>query len=731
MAAINVGKQIFEGTSSEVADMQGSPFQFTNEFKSIEQPHLISSKAIAVKAGGDILADATKLAGEAETAAIKNYVAPRADAILNSEINNLNTVKTAVTQPVSQESLSTDQAAPPVDANLVRRLQLGDSAKANGQWSSTHFAAAKLALLKDTRSQFPPGFREEVDATVEHATGEKVANQLIHSLVSDVNASMANANKEREHVGSEAREAYKQNPEAIGPMYNQWQAGKISNSKMLDAAMRQQNLKFRQDQYHEQLKITSLEAGDRERIADEAFNVTLGAKTTDVINGVLKSMDLGENYEAVVEHAKSDPAWARDHVGLIQQAKIRIRAQLEQSASMPIKDAAGNVVTIPGTKVATTYQGILGPDKVSAKIDKAMKVYDLWEQGFRDPETGLIGRAAKAAEDKQQAYWAGISNSPDLGPTALMIETFNKHFGQNAATAMSSDIFDLAAKIKIAPMRGAVTEDMFLAMGNGIDPSTGKPMSVKEKLEYYRQGGRLSSPVTSFMLTTPIKFITDPKVPMDAKQSGINFLFAPNNYELISQLQKDGQLPVFKNFTSEEVMKNVKAAGPQAWETYRNWVDTTARNEIVAPSLYTLNKVQATPEMKVTYHSGEGKALPYFDMDVYDQKNVFYGPNKTRLPSPYKTEFDKINASVSILARIAKEQGLDPDVEVYKFFKSQGFQEKEGTVGSNFLPSMESIRNAVKGVTGVINKIAPKPSKSLGESLTTPEQRALAAEGRE
>src|SRR4051812_41508014 len=103
MASINVGKQIFEGTSVQVPDEQGSPFQFANEFKSVEQPKFISAKASVLSDVGDMVSGAAKAAVNITQAAATNSLEQRIDPIMEQRLSDLQSTKDSLVNPQGPE----------------------------------------------------------------------------------------------------------------------------------------------------------------------------------------------------------------------------------------------------------------------------------------------------------------------------------------------------------------------------------------------------------------------------------------------------------------------------------------------------------------------------------------------------------------------------------------------------------------------------------------------------
>jgi len=186
MATINIGKQIFEGQNVQVADVSTQdPETNIGRFHSIQQPRFESSLAPVLEGAGQAIKKGTELAYALEDTAIKNYVYPRADAIKNQEIADLQGIKGAVTTP-TQSLIQSDNAntAANVKTDVARNLGFIQSLRDNGTYSPTMKAATELAFLKDTRAAFShlPGMREEIDSTVEKALNQPAANRVIAGL---------------------------------------------------------------------------------------------------------------------------------------------------------------------------------------------------------------------------------------------------------------------------------------------------------------------------------------------------------------------------------------------------------------------------------------------------------------------------------------------------------------------------------------------------------------------
>src|SRR5216683_1805518 len=259
MAAINVGKQIFEGTSVAVPDMEADPEGNIGRFNAINQPQFKSAAASLGNDVGEMISGAAKAAVNITETSATNALQRKLDPIMEDRTRQLEEVNASLLSPQGTE-------LPDDIKNHEKNIK--DIVALKPLVTGSDYHARILMAQKETRAMYPPAFRPFIDSTTDRITKLGHANEYMGALTANINAAMGKANAEREKLYAVGIEAGKYDPEfskkVLAVQANQYPIGKmyIEANEILarENQMRSQHLR---------LQTEALSTASRARIATD------------------------------------------------------------------------------------------------------------------------------------------------------------------------------------------------------------------------------------------------------------------------------------------------------------------------------------------------------------------------------------------------------------------------------------------------------------------------------
>jgi len=511
MATINIGKQVFEGQNVQVADVSTQdPETNIGRFHSIQQPRFESSLAPVLEGAGQAIKKGTELAYALEDTAIKNYVYPRADAIKNQEIADLQGIKGAVTTP-TQSLIQSDNAntAANVKTDVARNLGFIQSLRDNGTYSPTMKAATELAFLKDTRAAFShlPGMREEIDSTVEKALNQPAANRVIAGLTGDINTALSNQKTERNKIESQIFEAMPFDHN-LSALWSDWKAGKVSDQYILDRAASARQKQHDLTYATGVLALEKASEESRQRAAGKVADIVGSKIVSGPVQDMLAKNGITEKPDEFAREIQTNPRLARQHYQTLLTQEPLLDRQLEAALDEPLKDSNNKVILQADGKTPQTLRAHMTGAQIATWKKEQMAPIEALKGVFNDPQGGYLFAATQGIKDTETAASANLLANPTIGPNLLMLKTIEQWAGPQAAMAVQKEIQQTVMQIQNPAVRGSAF-DFASRAATGTPDRNGAP-SVKQEAEKYNLFGMSEPAATQFIIQHPIRQVLSP-----------------------------------------------------------------------------------------------------------------------------------------------------------------------------------------------------------------------------
>lgn len=703
---------------------------FTRLSRASDAPRLSSASGKLLETGGEVFADAVKVAhtiteqdlGDRIRNAAENERDPYNDRLAAAldEAKGLNkpaggTVTRVDTKgnPIGPRgsldilSQSEGTETPLALQNLNENLTSLSGAKANGKLSRTDYIARLDSLAKDFRADFP-GWRDYIDKKFEQVTGMIPANALVQSRISDVNSFVGQAQKERDKITAIGYKAIQEGmPGAVGEL----QLFEATGNKQgfLNFIARSNASEWASKQAGYRLTETSATIGEQKAIAVHEVNKIAANTVQANLNTIFKAVGVNvdpKNPQAAFDNMEPDKAIALAQA--IRAETKKWEAQIYAQSYKPVE----------GTKVS------FGTYATAEEINKATAANIQIGLGFADylekKETGLAGKLARITQAWHESGENAITGTPELKDIMIMAKTLQNNFGTQAMPVLIDQITQLNLPKTINTY--LMGKSMEAAVGKP-DPDTGIPAKVKDDILQYRKVVQAMPNVpeaekqkwiaagTQHFLKQ-IYSIKDPTIPVESKKIFIERAFSPEGMGLLAQMNRDGMGPngtkgrfsVFNDLADPKMTDAIKAVGGKHWEMYKDWVSGVWNKELLQPELKDLNSfIQTNPNIKLDWNATSHKFMASFAGDSYDFPLQGL-PEGYRSIIPYRGEVskftevsvgdavNKLNSTLAKYKYVAATDGADSaGINAYVarvLFQAVGHNPKENVTADQFLRSV-------------------------------------------
>jgi hypothetical protein len=484
-------------------------------------------------------------------------------------------------------------------------------ANAAGKISNTYYLAQlESRVVKPLRDKYP-GYREYIDKEVAQITGLHPANDWIRSMVRDINAAGAAANRQ-----ANRDEAFmdKHNDAPSMPIWRQEYRANGGNSDLLryrvnrwqatESEIKRQELMWNfDDKYRIYLKgqatdtahlsasstvATALESAEIKIFGDEGASPAKIADTfRKIASGELPPPD---------EKRKAQLVMGMDD--LIRRTEETLKVKMNEIRGKTPSGSQYSYNSILGddaTKIANQHlEGLKRIRNSIATGDYTLANYESHMIKGRIDSQKLKALTAESIGDDTTNATAISQLDPELGRIVL------KHIAPNFATNI-----DAFLKKKIdQPAIDAVTKP---------DPLTGiTPVTMKDGVEAAARAGitpeKVGKKVTADsyrQITSFVDKITDDRVSPIDKQKIAIWAFSPGNQGIVSLFGKDG-LQLYSGLTSSGIAAEVAKMPAHIQQQYVNFVERTFGNELFRDELTTLKNVSNWTGVQITW---DGKNL--------------------------------------------------------------------------------------------------------------------------
>lgn len=691
--------------------------------KPVSEPKADVSGAILGKTIGEGLKDAAEVGGDVA----KEYSRAGAADILSTETGKI--------EDKQQSLLSGIQTPQSVPEDVEKAKSTADtlqSSKANGAISPTYYYGQLLKFAKDTRSTFPM-YRGQIDKGIAEATGvAHTAEEYYNNVLKDLNSQLTQKDEFKKKIESEAFSI-------LGaPMMSQnlmlWKAGKMTDGEIVGFMGNAQTQKFKQAQQLQDLELSS--------------KIQADVKQKAVVVGSSISNNIASQAEQTAAHAMGlkDPKDIMDelsnpgrHTPQERQVLAEKYAKMEPYARNLIMQQLNTPPMDPDTgkpkldERGRPYQSAwqrMGPEEGQKVVDAAVSRFKTGTQWIKDGEVGFLAHSVNMNKAMQQAVTDDAMRS-EIGNTMMISKVF-KDNAPEFMTMLAQNDLSKGLPPKITSVVSTLNQKSYLSKSEIEQASPGaKKTSAQQDIDLIKkQFG--NSPVIFKQMIDDMANIDDPRIPDRMKAAKIQYMFGPDNHELLNTWTRETRMGAFAAITSEPVVKtahDLDKKYPGTWTMFKGTA-TYMLNDYIGKETRDLaqeqykssdsrydearkegfNPVKIEPPYKIRYIS-EGNVHRF---QVVDKRPGAAGMIMgTTTVGTAEARLEKINAGLRRMVDISKAEGSDPDVYIFQTLKALGYD--PGNAAASTFP--EAMMEAVKSTWGKERDNMQKAKEKLNEMM--------------
>lgn len=586
------------------------------------------------------------------------------------------------------------------------------AAHADGRISDSYYYSQLTALTKKVKSQFP-GFQDEVDAIVQKSTGVVPANALRNAVLSELDRSKTQADKQREDQDKRRKELFQQYA-TPAQMQKFRETGEIPSLTEMEATAFP---KIREEAAVEsEKKQLALARSRGENTSEEGLRSATRSANAVQEQVFKEALENAGGADSVLVKALKGgkPLSAQETAQVISQFKA-FQLAYEQ-------------------RIRQVYQGfseyINDPSKVESAVKMHVARLESIEKALGAGDYTLAAMSAKNMQLEQNSEAARLWNS---APGVRAISTLNSVPGIKEAVP-------LILQNPNNQMLGKAVRDandyFATQMISGANPGQGKS-SITQAIEHHAatSGGVQNIPrgAARDILGRGVTVLTSDQVPAEARARAALDIFS--DQQLLSKFSE--KTYAFQQLTSPAVtaqMAKLKDSHPQAYGAYVTWV----KSNFQKVALFEGNKIAAAADERyftVAFDPTSNRFVPQLTPDGLKYANQlrqaastpagrqsmeqdsdplkFLVKNDAAIRE-YARTIASMNGMIESVAPVLKNGGYDPGQEMKTIFEQWGITTKKANPNAAGFWSRlgTAVGNAVKSPMAA--DTGDTPIKSFG-----------------
>lgn len=663
-------------------------FQTNWGSKPIDSVGVDSSFGVLLKGAGELLQGGVQVVDTAIKKGIQDEVYKQVDPKRDDMTQALEKVKEQTQNTIPAPAQTAEGGKTWLDSNAqadapevpegieqgLDKVKLLTSARGAAKINDTQYAGEVLAIAKNLRSQYGPGYRDYVDQQISSASGLPVANAYYQNLITDINRQLSAVGKTKD--GVDALVMKNLDVPGIQTDYASYKAGKLPESSILDkiATHQQMMTQFKVD------AAKRSESTDNKKVvvedATKSFNTLATGITTRVLSDVVNlggiNTKVGELTNYFSEVAK----------GNIQASGPELTARKQQLDGV-INDTKREMWTKATEGGANSIVANIGADEVNKVIEKAIFPLQTTATFAGSKEDGPAAYVARQVEAIKQGAAYGFLINKDTSQAAQQLYGARTIIGDQYLPSWISNMVSTNVDKKFKSM----FEQEGLAAISPVTDARGTPLprSLKQAITHAMdQGVPEASGIYGAYTGKIPSWITDPNMSASAKDRLIDWTYNPNkNRGVLSNIKNDyrdpqtnqeipGKHAALNDLTSPAMVDSIAETAKAKPENYQKFM-TTVQGEfqtIARTDIQDINKLSEKSYLKVGYAWDEkNNRLSLVGPDnrpiVRRDLPAAQYPDQTYLNTALDT-VDRLNGNI---ARMAYAHSKNPDgaVDTTKF----------------------------------------------------------------
>lgn len=646
------------------------------------------SSAEAIKGVGEGIASSFKVADELVQQNLRTNIYKKTETLTDQYTTDLKDEKDSLTKPASSGQWS----------NLKQAADTLVSARSNNKMSETEYRMKVDTLAKDYRGRFP-GYTPEIDQIFQEATGSRsTANQLIQSLVGDINTIKTQKDTYHDKILTKLTSELP-NLGPIGPtLIQQLHDNKISPLEAMQKAQPILAAKSDLELTRLQLSVGNEKLETQHKLARDAFGTYAVSETKSAVDHIMLHLTDGGDMALSQFYQKIRSGAYQPKAQDMAAAVTALNGYTEQLRTHLVSEALEKKTDAQG-RPTKSWMELAGPDIVNEEIDKAIKgIMTPIQESFSSNNTGLAlaqARANTAIETNTQSV---LLNSNETGFTARVLAAASKLSPQLGEKFIEGQL-GLSGPVKLddkalGVLRARVMTDIVPGPPDPNNPSGPRaPDSLKSIITTVNDTNnptiRKTFPdaakTTKGVLDT-INTLHDSSVPDEVKINISNKAFGPANLGMVSLFDssprsdvympgrtqpvrsaKPSSYQVFDMFVNQGTAHEEFRLGqqqPQVWNNYKNWAEHTFTSELYATAIQDLGSstFQNVPGVRLTWDT-DSTSFKAVGSTLYLNEETQRTPvlNPQLAADRLNQRLEPLNHAIKNMTYIAKENGWDPN----------------------------------------------------------------------
>lgn len=435
---------------------------------------------------------------------------------------------------------------PPAGDDPSRSVRTLTEAFNAGKIGPTQYYSRLEVLSRQMRTRYP-GYRGEVDKTIQSITGINPANAIVRQVHSELEEQRRAANSARDDVTKRVQRAIDGGsvPMSVVDRYNK---GEASPEEVLYHAAQFNRESSVQTEINKRVEYLSKTGGDWKNVAEQGASNIVESVVDNTIFKAADSQKLFNTARSMVAEGRiPTPDEKAQLTAGLAAMKTNLAMAVDQSLHNP-------VLNVDGTKMS--YASRIGPEAARRIKEQAMQRVDALEQMVNNGQYGLVAATARDIKARKEHSESELLRDPFIGVLAGLPESVKDYLGP---------IFEREPGFQ-KDLVGAVQTRLAIAR-------SGKGASFSEGIDQLRKTNNKEPDMWKREFNAAVNGIVDPKAPPEVRKNHVKSLFSDKELGVLGKFKPEQGATVFSTLASPQVTQAIKSMNDaEAWGMYEGWV---------------------------------------------------------------------------------------------------------------------------------------------------------------
>jgi hypothetical protein len=433
---------------------------------------------------------------------------------------------------------------PPAADDAGRSVRTLTDAFNAGKIGPTQYYTRLEVLSRQMRTRYP-GYRSEVDKTIQSITGINPANSIVRQVNSDLEEQRRAAQSGKDDMEKRINKAIMDGMVPLS-VVERYYKGEASGEEVLYEAIKEARNSNVQTELNKQAEYLSKTGGDWKTVAERGASNAASSIVTSTILNSADSVGLFNKARALVDAGKLPSPE--------EQAQLTSGLAKGKSSMAMALDKALHTPTLMIDGVKQSYATAIGPEMTRKIKEEQMSRWESLEQMVINKEYGLLTATARDLKAQGEAQQIETMKEPIFKALAGIPQEAREWIGPVlASSGMTNEVVK------------ALQNRLTIANASGTGSFT-KGLDELSKT-FNKDPGMWKNNINMV-----VKAITDPKAPLEVRKNFVKSTFGDKEIGFLSRFKPEQHATVFSTIASPQVTEAVKALkDPEAWRQYENW----------------------------------------------------------------------------------------------------------------------------------------------------------------